>query len=299
MKRNPLLRELSLRPLCCDGAMGTQLLARGLKTNECGMAWNVTRPGDVGAIHQAYRNGGCDLITTNSFGGTRFVLAGHQLAARVAELNRAAAAVARAGTGENGWVLGDVGPFGDFLEPLGDTTADDLRAAFRDQIAALIAGGADAILVETMVDPAEAIVGVEAAKSCSADVPVIVTYAFQKSAPGEFRTIMGTTVAEAVQRAIAAGADIVGTNCGTSLTLDDYVELGRQLVAAAGKTPVIVQPNAGSPRLENDCAIYDATPEQMAETALKLLGVGVRIIGGCCGTTPAHLAAMSRAIKAA
>jgi len=299
MKRNPLLHELSLRPLCCDGAMGTQLLARGLKTNECGMTWNVTRPGDVGAIHQAYRNGGCDLITTNSFGGTRFVLGGHHLATRVTELNRAAAQVARAGTGENGWVLGDVGPFGDFLEPLGDTTADDLRAAFRDQIAALIVGGADAILVETMVDPAEAIVGVEAAKSCSADVPVIVTYAFQKSAPGEFRTIMGTTVTEAVQRATAAGADIVGTNCGTSLTLEDYVELGRQLVAAAGKTPVIVQPNAGSPRLENDCAIYDATPEQMADTAKKLLGVGVRIIGGCCGTTPAHLAAMSRAIKAA
>ena len=299
MKRNSLLHELSLRPLCCDGAMGTQLLARGLKSNDCGMVWNVERPGDVGAIHQAYRNGGCDLITSNSFGGTRYVLERHHLSTRVAELNRAATAVAHAAAGDNGWVLGDVGPFGDFLEPIGDTTAVDLRAAFHDQIAALIAGGADAILVETMVDPAEAIVGIEAAKACSADVPVIVTYAFQKSAPGEFRTIMGTTVAEAVQRSIVAGADIVGTNCGTSLTLEDYVELGRQLVAAAGKTPVIVQPNAGSPRLENDCAIYDATPEQMADTAQKLLGVGVRIIGGCCGTTPAHLAAMSHAIKAA
>ena len=261
------------------------------------MLWNLERPGDVGAIHQAYRTGGSDLITTNSFGGTRFALERHGLAQRVAELNRAAAQVARAATGDHGWVLGDVGPFGDFLEPLGDTTAEDLRAAFRDQIAALIEGGADAILVETMSDPAEAIVGIEAAKSCAANVPVIVTYAFQKTAPGQFRTMMGTDAAEAVRRATAAGADIVGTNCGTSLSLDDYLELARQLVQAAGKVPVIVQPNAGSPRIENGQAIYDATPEQMAQTASNLLAADVRIIGGCCGTAPAHLAAMSRAVK--
>ena len=120
------------------------------------MLWNLERPGEVGAIHQAYRNAGCDLITTNSFGGSRFALKRHRLAPRVPELNRAAAQVARAAAGDNGWVLGDVGPFGDFLEPVGDTTAEDLRAAFRDQIAALLAGGADAILVETMSDPAEA-----------------------------------------------------------------------------------------------------------------------------------------------
>ena len=164
--------------------MGTQLLARGLTSGDCGMFWNAERPGDVGGIHLAYRNAGCDLITTNSFGGSRFALELHGLADRVAELNRAAAQVARAAAGDNGWVLGDVGPFGDFLEPLGDTTADDLRAAFSDQIAALLAGGADAILVETMSDPAEAVVGIEAAKACAANVPVIVTYAFQKTAPG-------------------------------------------------------------------------------------------------------------------
>ena len=240
----PLLDGLAQRPLCCDGAMGTQLLARGLPSDACGMLWNLERPGDVGAIHQAYRAGGSDLITTNSFGGSRFALARHGLAKRVAELNRAAAQVARAAAGDHGWVLGDVGPFGDFLEPLGDTTAEDLRAAFRAQIAALIEGGADAILVETMSDPSEAIVGIEAAKSCGTHVPVLVTYAFQKTAPGQFRTMMGTPAAEAVQRATAAGADIVGTNCGTSLTLDDYVELARQLVQAAGRVPVIVQPNA-------------------------------------------------------
>ena len=193
-------------------------------------------------------------------------------------------------------MLGDVGPFGDFLEPVGDVTADELRAAFQLQIAALLEGGADAILVETMSDPAEAVVGVEAAKACNPKIPVIVTYSFQKTATGEFRTMMGTTAAEAMNRAIAAGADIVGTNCGTALSLDDYVELARQLVAAAGKTPVIVQPNAGSPHTENGCTIYKATPEQMAGTAKRLLATGVRIIGGCCGTAPEHLAAMSRVV---
>jgi 5-methyltetrahydrofolate--homocysteine methyltransferase len=277
--------------------MGTQLLARGLTSGECGMLWNLDRPGDVGGVHLAYRNAGCDLITTNSFGGTRFALEKHGLTARVADLNRAAARVARAAAGENGWVLGDVGPFGDFLEPVGEVEADDLRAAFRDQIAALIEGGADAILVETMSDPAEAVVGVEAAKACDPNIPVIVTYAFQKTAPGEFRTMMGTTAAEAMQRAFQAGADIVGTNCGTGLSLEDYVELAKQLVAAAGQTPVIVQPNGGSPRMENGKTIYDATPEQMAAAAKQLLATGVRIIGGCCGTTPEHLAAMSRAVR--
>ena len=298
MNATPLLQELSQRPLCCDGAMGTQLLARGMASGDCGMLWNVDRPGDVGGIHLAYRKAGCDLITTNSFGGSRLALNRHGLGARVTELNRASAQAARAAAGDNGWVLGDVGPFGDFLEPFGDTTAKELREAFGIQIAALLEGGADAILVETMSDPAEAVVGVEAAKACNANVPVLVTYAFQKTAPGEFCTMMGTNAAEAVRRAVEAGAEIVGANCGTALSLSDYVELAGQLVAAAGSARVIVQPNAGSPRTEQGHAVYDATPEEMAATAARLIAAGVRIVGGCCGTTPGHLAAMNRAISA-
>lgn len=279
--------------------MGTQLLARGLPGDACGMLWNLAHPGEVGAIHRAYRAGGSDLVTTNSFGGTRFALQRHGLAGRAAELNLAAARVARAAAGDQGWVLGDVGPFGDFLEPLGETKAEDLRAAFRDQIAALLEGGADAILIETMSDPAEAIVAVEAAKACVAQVPVVVTYAFQKSGPGEFRTMMGVTAAEAVRRTLAAGADVVGANCGTALSLEDYAALARQILEAAGDAPVIVQPNAGSPVMEGGRTFYCATPEQMAETASQLVAAGVRIVGGCCGTAPEHLAAMSRAVKSA
>ena len=299
MQRNSLLDELALRPLCADGAMGTQLFARGLKPGACGMLWNVERPGDVGGIHLAYRDAGCDLITTNSFGGTRFALEVHGMVDRCVELNRGAASVARASAGAHGLVLGDVGPFGDFLEPLGDVCPEELQAAFQTQIYALIDGGVDAILVETMSDPAEAVVGVQAAKACDPALPVIVTYAYQKSAPGEFRTMMGTSVTEAIGRAIDAGADLVGANCGTDLSLDDYVELAGQLVAAAGQIRVIVQPNAGSPQIENGQTVYRATPEEMAATAQRLLDAGVRVVGGCCGTTPAHLAAMSRIIRGA
>ncbi len=277
--------------------MGTQLFARGLASGSCGMLWNAERPGDVGGIHLAYRDAGCDLVTTNSFGGTRFALDLHGQSGRAAELNRAAAQVARAAAGDHGWVLGDVGPFGDFLDPIGDVTPDELHEAFAAQITALLDGGADAILLETMSDPAEAVVGVEAAKACNPAIPVIVTYTFLQTAPGEFRTMMGTTVAEAVGRATAAGADIVGANCGTALSLDDYVMLAGQIVAAAGDAHVIVQPNAGSPIIEDGHTVYRATPDEMAAAALRLLVAGVRVIGGCCGTTPAHLAAMSRAIR--
>lgn len=261
------------------------------------MLWNVNRPGDVREIHNAYRSAGSDLITTNSFGGSSFMLNRHHLADRTEELNRAAAQIAHAAAGEAGWVLGDVGPFGDFLEPVGETTPDQLRDVLRVQIEALLAGGADAILLETMSDPAEVVVGIEAAKASNAGVPVIVTYAFQKTAPDVFRTMMGTSVEEAMQRAIDSGAQIVGANCGTSLDLKDYVELAKQIVVVAAGAHVIIQPNAGSPRMEDERTVYDATPEQMAATTLQLLAAGVQIVGGCCGTTSEHLSAISRALK--
>jgi 5-methyltetrahydrofolate--homocysteine methyltransferase len=261
------------------------------------MLWNVDRPAAVREIHNAYRSAGSDLITTNSFGGSSFMLNRHGLADRAEELNRAAAHIAQAAAGESGWVLGDVGPFGDFLEPVGETTLDQLRNIFQTQIEALLAGGADAILLETMSDPAEAVVGIEAAKASNAGVPVIVTYAFQKTASNVFRTMMGTSVDEAMKRAIDSGAQIVGANCGTQLDLKDYVELAKQIIAVAGNAHVIIQPNAGSPRTQGERTVYDATPEQMASTTLQLLAAGVQIVGGCCGTTSEHLSAMSRALK--
>jgi len=279
--------------LTCDGAMGTQLIERGMQIGECGMRWNAEQPDAIKSVHQAYRDAGCRLITTNSFGGTRSMLERHGLGTKTADWNRLAAKLASEVVGPDGWVIGDVGPFGDFLEPLGDTTAVELEGIFREQISALVEGGADAILVETMSDPGELCVGVRAARAVT-DLPVIATYAFQKSA-GEFRTMMGTQVAEAITAAYAAGASIVGANCGTDLSLADYVELAREIVAAAGTRPTIMQPNAGAPRQVNGEISYDATPEEMADLAHTLRALGISIVGGCCGTSPAHLAAMAKA----
>lgn len=261
------------------------------------MLWNVDRASVVREIHAAYRTAGSDLITTNSFGGSSFMLKRHGLADRTEELNRAAAEIARDAVGEAGWVLGDVGPFGDFLQPIGETTPHELRDIFQRQIEALLAGGADAILLETMSDPAEVAIGIEAAKACDASVPLIVTYAFQKTASGRFRTMMGTSVEEAMRRATDAGAQIIGANCGARLDLNDYVELAKTIFAVADGAYVMIQPNAGPPRTEGERTVYDATPEQMAATTLQLVSSGVRIVGGCCGTTSDHLSAISRALR--
>lgn len=277
--------------------MGTQLFAAGLAPGDCGMLWNVEHPDRVRAVHAAYRAAGCDFITANSFGGTSSTLARHGVAARVGELNRAAARLAREAAGDDAWVLGDVGPFGDFLEPLGETTAAALLAIFREQIAALLAGGADAILIETMSDPAEVAVAVAAAKKEGA-AAVFATFAFQHAGDTGFRTMMGTAAGEAVRQAVAAGADAVGANCGTSLSLADYVALTARLAAAAGGVPVIAQPNAGTPEMAGGQAVYRATPADMAAAVPRLLAAGARIVGGCCGTTPAHLAAIGRAARA-
>lgn len=292
--KTDLLTACQTGVVVCDGAMGTQLILRGLAPGECGMSWNEEHAADVVAVHSAYARAGCRLITTNSFGGTRSMLARHGVGDRVLDWNRKAAALARSVAGPEGWVFGDVGPFGDFLEPLGDTTEDGLFAIFSEQIGALVEGGADAILVETMSDPAEAAVGVRAAKSVC-NLPVAVTFSFQKSGTG-FRTMMGTSASDAVSAMLGAGADIVGSNCGTDLNLDDYILLAGELKTAAGAAPVILQPNAGAPKTTPAGVTYDALPEEMAAAALRLRAAGISIVGGCCGTTPAHLAAMAGAL---
>ncbi|MCX6898765.1 MAG: homocysteine S-methyltransferase family protein [Verrucomicrobia bacterium] len=296
MNPKNLLTELSARPLLCDGAMGTQLIAAGLAPGDCGMVWCVEKPEVVEGVHRRYRSAGCDLITSNSFGGCVTNLVSHNLQSRADGLNRAAAQVAGRAAGDSGWVLADIGPFGGFLEPLGEMTADELLKLFVQQSVALKSGGADAALIETMTDPAEVIVAVKAAKQV-ANWPVIATYAFDRGNGKNYRTMMGTTVEVAMKETIAAGADVVGANCGTAMNLDDYARLAEQMVRAAGKTPVIIQPNAGAPQNVGGKDIYPATPAEMAELVPTLLAAGVRIIGGCCGTSPDHLRAMGEALR--
>lgn len=286
-----LRAALAHQPLLGDGGMGTQLQQLGLAPGACGERWNVARPAQVRSVHLAYRDAGARLITTNTFGGSSYVLAGHDDAARVAELNQAGARLAREIAGDQAWVLGDIGPFGGMLEPLGDAQPEAVAAAFREQAAALLAGGADAILVETMSDPAEAVLAIEGAKTAGAAF-IFATFTFQKSGSA-YRTMMGATPDETLGAAIAAGANVVGANCGTGLSLDDYVRLTAELVAAAAGRPVIVQPNAGAPRLEGDRIYYDESAREFAAAVPRLVAAGARIVGGCCGSTPEHIAAMS------
>jgi 5-methyltetrahydrofolate--homocysteine methyltransferase len=294
MKRS-LLDELSLRPVLGDGGTGTQLQSMGLTPGACGERWNLDFPERVRELHRRYLTAGSDLLTTNTFGGTSLVLAGHGLEAQAHAINVAAARLAREVAGEQAWVLGDIGPFGGLLEPLGDTLPETAAASFRQQATALLEGGADAILVETMSDPAEMELAIRAARAAGATT-VIATYAFQKSAVG-YRTMMGTTAADAITQALAAGAQIVGANCGTELSLEDYEKLTAELVAAAGSAPVIVQPNAGSPVLRDGRISYAESAAQFAAAASRLLAAGARIVGGCCGSTPEHIAAMRPVVK--
>ncbi len=290
--RSHSLREaLARRPLLGDGATGTQLQQLGLAPGACGEAWNVAQPGSVRLVHRSYFAAGSDLLTTNTFGGSSYVLAGHGAGARVRELNVAGARLAREIAGDRAWVLGDIGPFGGMLEPLGDGVPQEVALAFQAQAAALLEGGADAILVETMSDPAEAALAVRSARAAGAEF-IFATYSFQPAAAG-LRTMMGSTVAEAMAAVVMAGADVVGANCGTELSLEAYLRLTAELVAAAEGRPVMVQPNAGSPRLADGRIVYDVHPAQFAAAVPGLLAAGARVIGGCCGSTPAHLAAMS------
>lgn len=298
MAREPLQNVFGKRVLVCDGAMGTQLFLRGLKPGVCGELWNIERPADVRAIHAAYVAAGCDLITTNTFGATSTMLSRHGLDKRVAEINEAGAKMAREAAGDKAWVLGDVGPFGDFLEPAGEMTVPELTEIFQEQIKGLRAGGADGIIIETMADPAEAIVATDVARAIGGDWPVIATFSFAISADGVFRTMMGLTPEQIVKAMVAAGVSAVGTNCGTGMSLADYLALAKELVAAAGNTPVIIQPNAGAPQQTESGIRYLATPADMADIVPTLMASVVKVIGGCCGTTPEHLKAMAAAVKA-
>jgi 5-methyltetrahydrofolate--homocysteine methyltransferase len=272
-------------------------MARGMELGQCFELWSVDRPDQVEGIHRAYREVGCDLVSTNSFGGSEAALARFGLRGRCEELNRSAAAVARRAAGTSGWVLGDVGPFGGYIEPSTEILPGQLEEEFQKQVWALYEGGADAIIIETMTDPAEMELAIGAAKTIGRGA-VIATYAFERDGQvGSFHTMFKTSVSDAIRRAIDAGADVVGANCGRAMSLEDYRMLAYQLRAAAGSTPVIVQPNAGTPSTVDGQTVYSATPGDLANLTRNLLDAGVRIVGGCCGTTPEHMRAVVSAVR--
>ena len=280
--------------LISDGAMGTLLQASGLKAGECPESWCITHPEVVKGIHEAYLAAGADIVETNSFGGTCYKLKPYGLADKVRELNLAAVALAKQAMVGKGYVAASVGPTGHIVEEEGgDAAPQDLYGAFKEQVVALAEGGADALCIETMGSLLEAVQAIKAAKDCT-QLPVICTFTFQPGTRG-FRTMMGVTPERAALEAVVAGADIVGANCGTGIA--HMIEVTRQMRAAQPHTPILINANAGLPVLEGEKTVFKDTPEFMASQVEALIKAGAQIIGGCCGTTPEHIAAMARAAK--
>ncbi|MDP6490497.1 MAG: homocysteine S-methyltransferase family protein [Kiritimatiellia bacterium] len=291
----PLLQRISSgQILVCDGAMGTFLQARGLQPGECPELWCIDRPDDVRAIHASYRDAGSDIVECNSFGGTSYKLKHYGLDGTVHEINRHAAELARDIADGRQHVLGSMGPTGEFMAPLGLATEEEFIAAFGAQAKALEEGGADAVIIETMTALEEAAAAVKAVKAQTRLVTV-VSFTFDPQLNGGYATMMGVTPEAFARAAVEMGADVIGSNCGTGP--DDMIKIVAALRAAAPDTPIIAMPNAGMPVIEDGQTVFKETPEEMAAKVPLLVEAGANIIGGCCGTSPAHIAAMKTAVQ--
>jgi methionine synthase I (cobalamin-dependent) len=275
-----------------DGGMGTWLQDNGLVDGGAGELWNVERPDLIRSVHQAYADAGAHILTTNTFGGTRPRLDMHGLGDRVHELNAAAARIARSVADEHGvLVAGDIGPTGELMAPLGTMTAADAQAIFEEQLAGLRDGGIDVVLIETMSDLAEVEAAVAAARAVVPDLPIIATMSFDTN----LRTMMGVRPAEAVTALAAIGVDAVGANCGRGP--GEMEAIAAQLAEARPEGLLLVaQSNAGLPQVVGDHFEYDASPADIARHAEALRDLGIDLVGACCGSTPAHIAAVSEAL---
>lgn len=288
-----ILDELKLgKVLLSDGAWGTFLQSKGLNPGECPEMWNITHTEDVKDIAEAYLNAGCDIIETNSFGGSRIKLSQYGFGDRVMEINQAAASISREAAGMDKHVAGSVGPTGKMLL-MGDVTEDELYNNFKEQSIALEKGGADIIIIETMTDLNEASFAVKAARE-NTNCTVIVTMTFSRDMKGEFFTMMGASPAEMVVSMKEAGAHIVGSNCGNGIR--DMISIVSAIRAVDRNIPVIVQANAGLPEYIDGNTVFRESPERMASFIPDLIKEGANIIGGCCGTTPEHIREMGRAL---
>ena len=279
--------------LISDGAMGTMLQGKGLTDGGAPELWNVENPTAIEEVLEEYAAAGANLITTNTFGGTRGRLQMHGLEDRLFELNKAGAEIARkvADRHPGCFVMGDVGPSGELMEPMGTMTVDEAKALFADQIKALVAGGVDAILIETMSDLQEVEAAVSAAKEVAQELPVIVTFSFDTN----MRTMMGVKPEVAVKTLAAQGVRIIGANCGRGV--DEMRIIAKELTSARPEgVYIITQSNAGLPKLVGGDFVYDGTPEEMAKYAHEMKEMGVNVIGSCCGSSPAHTKAMAAAI---
>ena len=273
------------RILVSDGAWGTFLQAKGLAPGESPELWNIERAEEVFEIAKSYIDAGSDMIETNSFGGSVFKLKSFGLEKRVAELNKAAAKISRRAAGPDKHVLGSIGPTGKLLM-MEEVTPEELYEAFKVQAVALAEGGADALVVETMSDIDEAKAAVNACKK-NTSCEVICTMTFEKSGEKKYHTMMGISPEQMVDEMMAAGADIIGANCGNGAK--NMIDITQAIRLVNKNIPVLIHANAGAPLYHDGKTIFPETPDQMAEFVQLLIDAGANIIGGCCGTTPEHI----------
>lgn len=295
--KSSLLESLQTRRLVCDGAMGTQLMLAGLEQGGCGEAWNLTHPERVLAIQNRYVEAGADCIITNTFGGSRIMLRRHGHEAELAEINAAGVRIARgAFAGRPGFVLGDIGPVGALLEPYGDLSEADAASALGEQADALVKAGADAIIIETQTSLEELGLAIDAAKAAGAPC-IIASLAYDLSMDGTFyKTMMGISPEQAAAFVEERGAHVVALNCGTGMDMVGAAMVGR-IYRKNCSLPVMVQPNAGLPVLENLKAVYKQLPADMAKAVPEVLDAGIAIIGSCCGSTPDHTRAIREVVE--
>lgn len=288
---HPLIADLLTHgPVITDGAWGTQLQARGLDIGEFPDLWNLTHPERVEAVARAYVEAGSRVILTNTFGANRLRLAEAGLADKVVEINRRGAEISSQAAAGRARVFASIGPSGKMLVS-GEITTEDLRAAFEEQAQGLAAGGADALLIETMADLEEATIAVTAARTTG--LPVVATMVFD-SGRDKDRTMMGITPEQAAQGLAAAGAEVIGSNCGQGIA--GFVNICRRMRAATDR-PVWIKANAGLPELIDGRTAYRATPESFTSHVPALLAAGASFIGGCCGTSPAFIREITAAVS--
>lgn len=276
--------------LVADGATGTMLQAAGLPIGKPAEAWVLERPEKIIELHRAYVEAGSEIILTTTFGGTRPRLQASGLEAKVSEIGRRAALLAREAAGDGVYVAGDIGPTGEMMEPIGRLAYEAAVEYFAEQAQGLAEGGVDAIQIETMNDLKEAQAAVVGAQA-SCDLPIFCTFSFDTHG----RTNMGVTPAQAAEMLLEHGVAAMGANCGHKL--EDLLDILPEMREIAPDMPLIAKPNAGLPHMVKRQVVYDATPADVAEMARRYIELGVVIVGACCGSSPEYISAIKDVVE--